>query len=251
MKRNIAYHKIIVLVPFRNSAAFIERCVASVLRQHYINYEVHLLDDASTDNSLNLISDDIKNVFKFRNRKRLGALGSLYEHLSRLELNDEDILAILDGDDELFGEYSLQVVNLKYNNDILLTYGQYVDNYGTIGHCSPYTLEEFKDIRNTPWKASHLKTFKYKLFSAYLRQDLSGRHFKDINGNYIMFAYDIALMIPLIEIAGFYKICFVNNIVYCYRLHANNDHATSEGLRLQQEAANFIMNNFKPLKQVF
>jgi len=241
----------VILVPFRNVATYISDCLESILCQQYPYFEIHLLDDDSTDNSLELIPDDLKSVFKFKNTRRLGALGSLYEHLIKMKLNEEDIVIILDGDDSLFGEYALQIVNLKYNSDILLTYGQYVDNYGCLGHCSPYSLEEFNSIRISPWKASHLKTFKFKLFQEYLLQDPTGGHFRDSAGKYLMSTYDIALMIPLMEIAGFDKIRFISNILYCYRLHSNNDHSTLEGRQLQKDIEEYIRTNLSPLKQMF
>ena len=38
-----------VMVPARNEALNIERCVRSLLRQDYGSYEIHVLDDGSTD----------------------------------------------------------------------------------------------------------------------------------------------------------------------------------------------------------
>lgn len=41
-----------IIVPFYNSAEFLEECVTSILNQSYKNFEVLLVDDGSKDNSL-------------------------------------------------------------------------------------------------------------------------------------------------------------------------------------------------------
>jgi chlorobactene glucosyltransferase len=41
-----------VIVPARNEEFYIKRCLASLLSQHYANFEVIMVDDGSTDNTL-------------------------------------------------------------------------------------------------------------------------------------------------------------------------------------------------------
>lgn len=43
-----------VIVPFYNVDRYIEKCICSILRQSYENIELILVNDASTDNSLNI-----------------------------------------------------------------------------------------------------------------------------------------------------------------------------------------------------
>lgn len=233
--------RIIVLVPFRNVGNYIIDCVSSILGQEYNNYEVFLLDDASDDGTLELIEDDLPNFYKRENSSRVGALRNIYNALVMESLRDEDIIIILDGDDYIFGEFAFQIVNSKYNENTLLTYGTYITNYGFYDPGFPYTEDEFKTLREITWKASHLKTFKYKLFKAFLDQDPNVENFRYSDNRYgdnrfYMSTYDQALMLPLLEIAGFENTAFIQNVIYCYRLHKDNDHATDEGRKLQLEA---------------
>ncbi|MDQ1149273.1 glycosyltransferase family A protein [Sphingobacterium zeae] len=253
--KNQISNRIIVLVPFRNVGNYIIDCVSSILGQEYNNYEVYLLDDASDDGTIELIDDDLPNFYKRINNSRIGALENIYQALVTESFLDEDIIIILDGDDYIFGEFAFQIVNSKYHDDALLTYGSYITNYGFYDPSSPYTEEEFNMLRQTTWKASHLKTFKYKLFKAFLDQDPNVENFRYSDDRYgdnrfYMSTYDQALMLPLLEIAGFENCLFIQNVIYCYRLHKDNDHATDEGRKLQLEAF-YDIRSRPPLNRKF
>ena len=62
-----------VIVPVRNEEEYIERCLLSILSQNYPYFELIVVDDNSTDNTLKIIKD-IKNKknyksCRFANRK--------------------------------------------------------------------------------------------------------------------------------------------------------------------------------------
>lgn len=46
-----------VITPVYNSAGYLNTCIASVLNQTYTNWELILVNDGSTDDSLNIISN--------------------------------------------------------------------------------------------------------------------------------------------------------------------------------------------------
>ena len=93
-----------------------------------------------------------------------------------------------------------------------------------LGHCKAYTDEEFLNLRKGGYWASHIRTFKYKLYKELVRQDPDLLCYKDIDGNFYTITYDVAIMTPLMEIAGFDRVKFNPNPVYFYRLHEQNDH---------------------------
>ena len=47
--------KVTVIIPMHNSSKHIEECVGSVLNQTYKNTEIIIIDDASKDNSLEIV----------------------------------------------------------------------------------------------------------------------------------------------------------------------------------------------------
>lgn len=233
-------HKIIILVPFRNTGDYLIDCVNSIVAQQYPNYEVYLLDDDSDDGSYESIKDFVEATPHFhylKNESRLGALANLHKALTEISMDNEDIITIVDGDDQLFGEYSLQILNYAYDDQLtLLTYGQFIDSYGNIAKISAYTAEEFQHLRTASWKATHLKTFKYRLFKDFLQQDPACENFKTEDGSFYPSTYDMAMMFPLMEMAGYKSCTYIPNVLYCYRLHPQNDHATPEGRKLQIES---------------
>lgn len=45
-----------ILIPFKNTATYLDDCLQSILNQSYKNWELIIVDDASTDNSFNIVN---------------------------------------------------------------------------------------------------------------------------------------------------------------------------------------------------
>jgi hypothetical protein len=159
-------------------------------------------------------------------------------------LNDDDIICLLDGDDKLIVDSALDTIDSLYNDNTLLTYGQYIWPNGHIGHCKEYTEYEFSMLKRGYW-ASHLRTFKFKLYKELIKQDPKLNCYKDNLGEFYKSCYDVAIMTPLMEIAGFDNIKFNPTPVYFYRLHEQNDHSVDPILQKNIADEVFNKNTFK------
>lgn len=243
MKEN----RFIFIIPFRNVSRYIQDCSISMIGQNYKNWKAYFLDDASTDNTIQNIPSDSRFVVK-SNKERVTALPNIHNGIMGAELDDEDVICILDGDDHLIRPDALDVINGLYQDDTLLTYGQYIWPNGAIGHCKAYTESEFKTLRTGGYWASHMRTFKYKLYKELLNQDPNLNCYKNKKGEYYTITYDVAIMTPLMEMAGFTKVKFNPDPVYFYRIHEQNDHAVDA--KLQKDVADEIFTK-SPFKQVF
>ena len=47
--------KFSIIIPAYNVEKYIEKCIKSILEQDYTNYEIIVVDDCSTDNTVNIL----------------------------------------------------------------------------------------------------------------------------------------------------------------------------------------------------
>lgn len=240
-------NRFVFIIPFRNVAPYIRECASSLINQSNKNWIAHFIDDVSTDDTLSNIPPDSRFSFK-RNEERLTALPNIHNGIMDLNLNDEDVICILDGDDLLIRPDAIDILDKMYIDGALLTYGQYVTTQ-SVGHCRPYTTETFKHVRDSrEYWASHLRTFKFKLYKEIMVQDPNLDCYKDSNGEMYRSCYDVAIMVPLLEIAGFDKVKFNPVPLYFYRIHPQNDYSVDPVL--QYAIADEVYNK-KKFKQIF
>lgn len=231
-------NRFVFIIPFRNVKDYILECANSLIQQTNQNWIAIFCDDESNDGTLDLIPNDPRFI-KRRNKERVTALPNIHYGIMENNLMDDDIICLLDGDDFLLVKNSIDIIDKLYQDpNCWLTYGQYAIHHGgsqwSVGHCQPYTEESFKKLRQGGYWASHLRTFKFHLYKRVLDIDPTLKCYKDSNGEFYKTCYDIAIMTPLMEMAGFNRIKFNGEPIYYYRLHQNNDHALY-GLEQKQD----------------
>lgn len=196
-----------IVVPFYNADAWIQKCIESIKRQNYDNFECYLVDDASTDNSYNCAlnstaGDSRFKVFSNSPKNKKYALGNIVHSINNAKCAEEDVIILLDGDDWLASRSVLSELAKTYEKeDCLLTYGSYVYCPGGIPGVEPSEypddVVENNNFRSDQWRASHLRTFKYKLW-----KNLKHRDLRDDDGEFYKMTYDQAIMLPLLELSG-------------------------------------------------
>lgn len=238
-------NKFIVVVPVYNSEKYIGKCLESILFQDYINFELIVVDDCSIDDTYNIITDIyIKQNCNFnvhKNNDRLSsALGNITKGIKLFSHNKEDIIVTVDGDDFLSNNKVLSYLNTIYQDkNIYMTYGQYIPLSGAYGKfCKPIiNIQEYR--RSGLWYASHLRTFKNKLWYKINDTDLRDKH-----GDYYKTAGDAAYMYPLLEMCGTKHHKPIDKVLYIYNdLNPVNDMKIN--VKKQLKAAEYIRN--KPL----
>jgi glycosyltransferase involved in cell wall biosynthesis len=88
--------KFSVIIPTYNRANFLSRAIDSVLNQSYQNFELIVIDDASTDHTLKLLSQ-YDNIHIISNKINKGVS---YSRNIGIKHSSGDIIAFLDSDDE-------------------------------------------------------------------------------------------------------------------------------------------------------
>lgn len=111
-----------VIIPCFNSEQYIQRTIESVLSQGYPNLEVIVVDDGSTDGTLEVLSSfaDRIRVFTHAGNRNLGQ--SATTNLG-IEKSNAEIIAFMDSDDLWFpGKLAKQIEILRKQADVGVVY---------------------------------------------------------------------------------------------------------------------------------
>ncbi len=233
-----------IVVPSYNNIKYITQALNSVFRQEYHNWKMLYVDDASNDGTYELV-ESIKylsglddNKFKLdRHETRKRSPLYAFVHASNSFCEANDVMVHLDGDDMLATSHVLTKLNNIYEQEnIWITYGQFIDNKGNIGnYCNKeILLHDWQNLRLIPWSTSHLRTSYTWLFRKIDQKDLK------YNEEFFNTSGDLALMFPMLEMAGKERTKFIKDILYIYRWHQNNDEKLYG--KEQKEAATYIRN---------
>ncbi|MDW9378740.1 glycosyltransferase family 2 protein [Chryseobacterium sp. JV558] len=163
--------KISILITNYNSGKYFNDCHNSLINQSYKDWEAIIVDDGSTDNSVEVIKQLIKDDNRFLFYQNLSKIGCSSAKKKCIVLATGDICAYLDPSDVLF------------TNAIQKSMEQYTTNYSIVATYSKLMLCDKKMVPqkiikgtgkiynnnfffNWPTQISHFFTFKR---SAYLK----------------------------------------------------------------------------------
>ena len=107
--------KFSVIVPIYNVEEYIEECIYSVLNQTYDNFELILVNDASPDHSLNIITNIAASDSRIVIINKEKNEGVALARSSGLVKATGDFIIYLDGDDQLIPE-ALNILSAKINS---------------------------------------------------------------------------------------------------------------------------------------
>jgi glycosyltransferase involved in cell wall biosynthesis len=229
---------------FWNAENYIEKCIDSVMSQDFKDFKMFLIDDMSTDKTVEKIKNKIDGDSRFvlivntEKKYKLKNLDDLI--LNEDEFDDEDIVVELDGDDWLYDSNVLNIINEKYskNKDLWITNGSFVYSTGGFGFSSKVNPST---IRTDTFLFSHLRTWKTHLW-----RNIQEESFIDVSGEFFKSAADTAYCFPMVEMAGEKHYEYIPNILYVYNeQNPRNDHkpgSASAGQFEQARVAQIVRN---------
>ena len=124
-------YKFSIIIPNFNNDKWLEKCLNSVLNQTYKNYEIILIDDMSTDNSLEIANRMLKpphKVLKVPYKKFNGGT----RNIGIMEATGDYIVCI-DSDDWLKSENTLKEINEQLEDEDVMFLGFDLYKDGTEG----------------------------------------------------------------------------------------------------------------------
>ena len=246
--------KFFVIIPSYNNSKWCEANLESVFSQTYQNWVIYYIDDLSTDDTVATVERYIDTrgmrdkCRVIHNSTRVGAMENLYNGIHAAD--PECVIATLDGDDRLANPDVLQHIAEVYADpEVWLTYGSFqAEPGGWRGGCRPIPRDVLVDvgIRYYPfWITSHLRTFYAALFHKIKKEDLM----KD--GKFVEIAYDVAIMLPMVEMASPNHTRYIHEINYLYNL--TNPISDSNRRDYQVAVERYIRSlpRYKPLPFLF
>lgn len=116
-----------ILIANYNNGKFFKNCYDSIIAQTYDDWEAVILDDSSTDDSLEVIKKIIGNDSRFKIHENVKNSGVGVTKSKLIELGTGDICGFVDPDDAITPNALLSSIDVfKKNRDVVLTYSQYV-----------------------------------------------------------------------------------------------------------------------------
>lgn len=175
--------KVSIIMPFYNAEKYLKRAILSVLGQTFIDFELILINDGSTDQSISIIDNfSDSRIRLIDGKENLGLAARLNEGIAASMGN---YVARMDADDICYSDRLLLQVNFLDNNaNVDLLSGRIVeidmlDNYV----CTRSHIEVDSHLKSKPWmgflmphptwmgRRSWFEKNKYKIPAPYCSED--------------------------------------------------------------------------------
>lgn len=231
----------IIITTLYNAEKYIERCLFSIKTQTFKDFKCYITDDMSTDNSVNLVKNYIKNDDRFiliENSTKFYQPGN-YDQVIRNNPNisDSDIIVEVDGDDWLPDTNVFKRINDLYKDkNVWIANGSFKYSTGQPGFSSKQQITN--NLRNIVFTASHIRTWR-----AFLWRKIEIEDLKDDTGTYWSVTGDLSFMYPMLEMSGEEHYRFMEDINYVYNEeNPINDH------KINMSSVNKIVNIIRQKK---
>lgn len=214
MEKCVRFH---VIVNGWNCAEYVEDCLESIASQRPGRYvaEVLLIDDGSTDDTSQRLAETVHlpTAQRIRNAANYGPAYTRHLGIS-LVTDPNSVVVLVDMDDRLEPN-ALRIVADHYleNDECLMTIGNWRSHRRKNPHpfYSNETIDKQEVRKIDEFWATHLRTFKRKLYDAINETDLKGP-----DGEWLQTCTDVAIMYPLLDQCFAKNVEFIKQPIYYY-----------------------------------
>ncbi|WP_313114931.1 glycosyltransferase family 2 protein [Aequorivita sediminis] len=198
------------LVAQYNNGKYFKDCYKSIIAQTYTNWEVIIVDDGSTDNSLEIIDEIIGDDTRFKIHKISSNQGCGFAKRECVKYASGEVCGFLDPDDAVVDTAVAEMMKAHDNfTDVGLVYSNTI-------YCNdilePRKVKKSKqvinfrsDFSNLDYYISHFTTFKKSYYDKTSGID-----------DYLQRAVDQDLYVKLYEVG---KVYYLDKDLYNYRVH--------------------------------
>ncbi len=211
--------KISIIIPNHNNAKYLKQCLESVVKQDYSNKEIVIVDDGSTDNSVEIIekfikSHDINNI-KLIQQSNLNAA---IARNNGMKNSTGDFVLFLDSDDLLNDNALKNMVDCYERDQTDLIIGGYdeIDDQGHINGNKSFTKDGvILDLKSSFMRLMNIKPApSNKLYDFKLIRDNS------LTWDNVRIGQDLNFYLKYLSLCK--KVSIINFNVYRYRNTPNS-----------------------------
>ena len=219
-----------IITPMYNSEKFIDATIQSVQSQTYQDWEMIIVDDASTDRSIEIVKKIMSNEPRLQLKQLVDNLGPAHTRNNGIKLAKGRFLAFLDSDDLWHKDKLEKQIKFMQKNEYAFTFTGYekIDEKGKkIGNILPFKGQvTYHDLL----KSNHigcltamidLKILGYKMYMPDIKK-------RQDQGLWLEILKEIDKAYCLYEILGQYRIREgsisvnkIDNLKYQWKLYRN------------------------------
>ncbi|UOR03949.1 glycosyltransferase [Hymenobacter aerilatus] len=222
--------KVSIIIPTYNRASYLKKAVESILFQNFDDYEIIIVDNASTDNTEEIIKEIGSNkIIYCKNKENIGMIGN---HNRALSLIKGEYIHIFSDDDTMCqNSISKKVAILdKYINVGLVHSNINIINEEDViisGHWGHSYYDKWKDIHSIDSLLLGIDYFKILYYhwnvismpSVMVRSSVLEKAGAYFNAK-MKFAMDLEMWM---RICLFSDVYYINEILVNYRVHSSNN----------------------------
>lgn len=209
----------LILVTGYNCQKYVSRCVESIKNQTYKNLQAILINDGSTDSTL----DEIMKTARFGESRFIlqhfpennGAAKRRYDAIKKFAHSEETVVLLMGMDDELKPN-CLSEIKKQYDSGKWMTYANWISNEGNTLTNEFLTFDESthanRDYRKVRYRSTAPNTFKRFLFDQLTEEDFK------LNNEWVKATTESNLMFSCLEMCGKEKIGVIYDPIYIYNV---------------------------------
>jgi glycosyltransferase involved in cell wall biosynthesis len=232
--------KFSILIANYNNGKFFKDCYDSIIAQEYKNWEAVILDDASTDNSVDVIKNMVGNDARFRFFENAENSGVGITKSKLIEFADGDICGFLDPDDAITPNAIFSSIKVfEKKKEVVLTYSKFAkcnENLqpAEVPKIVHQVINNNPYFFNCPVNIVHFVCFRKSIYN----------QTEKIN-TVMKIAEDQDLYLKMYEKG---KVEFIDETNYLYRLHSGGISQNDNKPKSREYFAKVIFNAMKRRK---
>lgn len=200
-------HRISIIIPLYNKENYILQCIDSIINQSYNNFEIVIVDDGSTDKSIEKVKSVVDHRIKIVSKKNGGVSSARNEGIKNAIGN---WILFLDADDKLEDnalQHFIESINLYPNIKIFVSNFYIISNNKKI----PYSNRKKKKQIENPLKEIWYQNIYARPGNTLINKDIFVNYGGYIQNMKYNEDYEFSL-----RLLSYYKIVYIPEITMSY-----------------------------------